>query len=375
VSDKTDLVFSPRLLSFFLIFCTHTSFFNMVTSPLPTSLPGECRKAASILNSFIDPGEGLDVIIPPTILHKAKGLAIFTVLKAGFIFSGRAGSGLVIARLPDGSWSAPSAIGTIGAGFGGQIGKGANAVDSLQVTYLTNIVPDSIGAELTEFVIVLNTQDAVKAFSQGGNITLGGNLSVAVGPVGRNAEAAGVAALTQVAAIYSYSKTKGLFAGVSLEGSVIITRHPDNVKMYRQEVTAKQLLNGSIPPPEQAQVLYRALDAKFGGSSTMYNDQPVYGDRYEDSNSRAEGFVPHQQSYQGTNPRSDSANPGLDKAPREKNIARAMYDFTGEQKGDLSFKRGDIIHIVKRTSSQNDWWTGRFGDREGTFPANFVDLC
>ncbi|KAI8580904.1 hypothetical protein K450DRAFT_235151 [Umbelopsis ramanniana AG] len=323
----------------------------MVTSPLPSSLAGECRKAASILNSFIDPGEGLDVIIPPTILSKAKGLAIFTVLKAGFIFSGRAGSGLVIARLPDGSWSAPSAIGTLGAGFGGQI-----------------------GAELTEFVIVLNTKEAVKAFSQSGNITLGGNLSVAVGPVGRNAEAAGVAALTQVAAIYSYSKTKGLFAGVSLEGSVIITRHPDNVKMYRQEVTAKQLLNGSIPPPEQAQVLYRALDAKFGGSSTMYNDQPVYGDQYEDSNSRGERFVPRQQSYQGTTPRSDSAYPGLDKAPREKNSARAMYDFAGEQKGDLSFKRGDIIHIVKRTSSQNDWWTGRIGDREGTFPANFVDL-
>ncbi|CAO3659927.1 unnamed protein product [Umbelopsis ramanniana] len=145
--------------------------------------------------------------------------------------------------------------------------------------------------------------------------------------------------------------------------------------MYRQEVTAKQLLNGSIPPPEQAQVLYRALDSRFGSTSTMYNDQPVYGDQYEDSTSRAERFAPHQQSYQGTGPSSHSANPGLDKAPtREKTTARAMYDFVGEQKGDLSFKRGDIIHIVKSSSSQNDWWTGRIGDREGIFPANFVDL-
>jgi SH3 domain-containing YSC84-like protein 1 len=141
--------------------------------------------------------------------------------------------------------------------------------------------------------------------------------------------------------------------------------------MYRQEVTAKQLLNGTIPPPEQAQVLYIALDAKFGGSSTMYNDQPMYGDQYEYSNSRAERFAPYQQSYQGTGPRSDSA---VDKAPREKNIARAMYDFAGEQKGDLSFERGDIIHIVKRSSSQNDWWTGRIGDREGTVSNNKLIL-
>ncbi|KAH8548705.1 DUF500 and SH3 domain-containing protein [Umbelopsis sp. PMI_123] len=323
----------------------------MVTSPLPSSLEGECRKAAKILNSFIDPGHGLDVIIPPSIISKAKGLAIFTVLKAGFIFSGRAGAGLVIARLADGSWSAPSAIGTLGAGFGGQV-----------------------GAELTEFVIVLNTKEAVKTFSHGGNITLGGNLSVAIGPVGRNAEAAGVAALKHIAAVYSYSKTKGLFAGISLEGSVMITRHPDNVRMYRQEVTAKQLLNGTIPPPPQAQALYSALNARFGGSSTLYNEQPVYGDQYRDSSSRAERFVQHQQSYQSPVSSSYSAPPKLDSTPREKNTAIAMYNFAGEEKGDLSFKKGDIIHIVNRTSSQNDWWTGRIGDREGIFPANFVNL-
>jgi len=97
---------------------------------------------------------GLDNIIPSNILSKAKGLAIFTVIKAGFMFSGRAGSGVVVARLEDGSWSAPSAIGTGGMGFGGQI-----------------------GAEITDFVMVLNSREAVKSFTTGGNITLGGNLS------------------------------------------------------------------------------------------------------------------------------------------------------------------------------------------------------
>ena len=61
-------------------------------------------------------------VIPQSVLERAAGFAIYTVIKAGFIFSARAGSGVVIARLDDGSWSAPSAIGTAGLGFGGQAG-------------------------------------------------------------------------------------------------------------------------------------------------------------------------------------------------------------------------------------------------------------
>ncbi|CAG8818360.1 28240_t:CDS:2, partial [Racocetra persica] len=159
----------------------------MVNSPLPTDLASECRKAAKILNSFIDPvaAKGPDKVIPPNILQKAKGFAIFTVIKAGFVFSGRVGSGLVVARLEDGSWSAPSAIMTGGMGFGGQL-----------------------GAELTDFVIVLNSRAAVKSFMHGGNVTLGGNLIdniiVAAGPIGRNAEGAGSVSLGHVAAVFSY---------------------------------------------------------------------------------------------------------------------------------------------------------------------------
>ncbi|KAI8090819.1 hypothetical protein BDF21DRAFT_412267 [Thamnidium elegans] len=225
---------------------TPTSF----NSPLPTDLAGECKKATKILNSFLDPGQGFDIIIPPSILENSMGLAIFTVLKAGFLFSGRAGSGLVVARLPDGSWSAPSALFTGGIGAGGQI-----------------------GAELTDFVLVLNTKEAVKTFSHFGNITLGGNISIAAGPIGRNAEASGSATLKHISAVYSYSKTRGLFAGVSLEGSVICTRNDANEKMYGERYTAKQLLNGTVPAPSEADSLYRALNAKFrsfGSMGSMY---------------------------------------------------------------------------------------------------------
>ncbi|KAJ2340015.1 hypothetical protein GGH91_004306, partial [Coemansia sp. RSA 2671] len=71
----------------------------MSRTPLPQSLDKECVKAAKILNSFVSPGGlGTDKYIPPSILERAKGVAFLSVLKAGFIWSGRVGSGLVVAR-------------------------------------------------------------------------------------------------------------------------------------------------------------------------------------------------------------------------------------------------------------------------------------
>lgn len=89
-----------------------------------------------LVQSFVDSGNnGLDGVIPREVLENAKGFAIFTIFKAGFLFSARAGSGIVIAKLDDGTWSAPSAIGTAGLGFGGQA-----------------------GAEMTDFLVVLNSR-------------------------------------------------------------------------------------------------------------------------------------------------------------------------------------------------------------------------
>ncbi|KAI8391732.1 uncharacterized protein BYT42DRAFT_543236 [Radiomyces spectabilis] len=387
-----------------------------INSPVPLGLASECKKAARILNSFIAPGHGIDKVIPHSILANAKGLAIFTVLKAGFLFSGRAGSGLVIARLPDGSWSAPSAIMTGGMGFGGQI-----------------------GAELTDVVMVLNTTAAVKTFMHHGSITLGGNISVAAGPVGRNAEASGTASYKNVAAVYSYSKTRGLFAGVSLEGSVIIERFDANAKMYRRKVKARDLLNGNVPPPPEAGALYQALDLRFRNSSSAGGrfDFMQNGNGFDDSYRRSppqsfadspyassdpfDGHSPtttraRQQSFSraavrqqatgggGTfwhsraepEPMFDSwtASPTRSRAlssPKMNDFndsnnqravstsdslprARALFRFAGEQDGDLPFGKGDIITILKKTDTQQDWWTGRIGVREGMFPANFVEL-
>ena len=172
-----------------------------------------------------------ETAIPTAVMREAKGLAILTITKAGFIISGRGGTGIVVARIEKG-WSGPSAIGTGGIGFGFQV-----------------------GAQVSELVIVLNTPEAVNAFSKGGNVTLGGALSVATGPIGRDAEAS----LTLGAAIYTYSRSQGLFAGVSLEGTVIATRDEANAEYYGKPVEARDILAGKVQPPAGAKKLLEVL--------------------------------------------------------------------------------------------------------------------
>jgi lipid-binding SYLF domain-containing protein len=153
------------------------------------------------------------------------------VLKVGFGVSGKGGEGVVVARTGNG-WSGPSFIGTGGAGFGFQI-----------------------GAEVTDFVFVLNNEDAVRAFSHGGNVKIGADASAAAGPVGRHAEAD----VMPVAAIYTYSRSKGLFAGVSLQGAVIVAQSDANRKYYGHEVTPAEILSGKVSAPAGARRLIAAL--------------------------------------------------------------------------------------------------------------------
>jgi lipid-binding SYLF domain-containing protein len=187
------------------------------------------NQAVRTLRNFQDmPETG----IPASVLRNARGLAIITVVKVGFGLSGKGGQGVVVARTGDG-WSGPSFIGTGGAGFGFQL-----------------------GAQVTEFVFVLNTRGAVRAFSRDDNVTIGAEVSAAAGPVGRDLQAS----LTPQAAIYTYSRSKGLFAGVSLEGAVIATQKTANTRFYGRPVRASDILSGRIPPPPGASRLRAALD-------------------------------------------------------------------------------------------------------------------
>lgn len=223
-----------------------------IHNPLPASLRSECEKACQILESFVNarnfgnPGKEL----PAKVLANAKGLAICTVAKAGMLGSARFGSGLVIARLNNGSWSGPSAISLAGVGFGGQF-----------------------GFELTDFVFILDDA-ALRSFLRMGSLTLGANISIAFGPVGRNAEFAGNANLEGVAMMYAYSKTKGLFGGVSVEGGLLVERRSANKKLYNCKATASQLLSGEIPPPAEAASLLRILQSPRFQGATMAPSEP-----------------------------------------------------------------------------------------------------
>ena len=203
------------------------------------SLPAECQRAAKILEGFLaDPNNPETALnsIPKAVLLQAKGLAIFTVVKAGFVWSGKAGSGVVIARLPDGSWSAPSCIVTAGVGFGFQI-----------------------GADLVEYVIVMNSEEAVRSFGLAGNLTFGGNLSAAAGPIGSGGAIS--SALVHAAPMFTYSRSKGLYGGASLEGTALLERKDANAQFYGQSIPAMDLLLGKVPAPEVASVMYEVVEA------------------------------------------------------------------------------------------------------------------
>ena len=194
-------------------------------------LQEDVDQAVTILEKFHNIPES---DVPDFVMRDARGLAIITVLKAGFIVSGQGGKGLVVARHGT-SWTGPSAIGTGGAGFGFQV-----------------------GAEVTEFVLVLNTPEAVEAFAHGGNVSFGGALSAAAGPVGRTAGAS----VMPVAAVYTYSRSQGAFAGASIEGTVFAARDDANQAYYGRAVTPHQILAGQVKAPKGAGKLHAAL-SKF----------------------------------------------------------------------------------------------------------------
>lgn len=256
-----------------------------------------------------------------------------------------------------------------------------------------------------------------------------------------------------MAGVFAYSKTKGLFAGVSLEGSAIIERRDANEKLYNRQVKARELLQGAVPVPPAAEPLMRVLNSRVfqgvGGAATadsMYNDVPVYDETHEDviwqgrtgsaynegvrtdrtgasggdsfgqparastwqdelydqpspgigrtgtgranpsetfdrlnaSRGRSNSAYGDQDEYSY----SDKPKPGRPTAPKPSFLSQgaqatgraqpgqavAKFAFAPDQPGDLGFKKGDIITIVKKTNNAEDWWTGRIGEQEGVFP-------
>ncbi|NXL10448.1 SH3Y1 protein, partial [Mesembrinibis cayennensis] len=339
-----------------------------VNNPIPSNLKSEAKKAAKILREFteITSRNGPDKIIPPHVIAKAKGLAVLSVIKAGFLVTARGGSGIVLARLPNGTWSAPSAIGIAGLGGGFEI-----------------------GIEVSDLVIILNHERAVEAFAKGGNLTLGGNLTVAIGPLGRNLE--GDVALRSSAAVYTYCKSRGLFAGVSLEGTCLIERKETNRKFYGQDIRASAILLGDVPFPAQAEDLYETLasftevyeneEQKNNPGKAVREQRRVCALLFHigffwifNSGLYAQinyfgyfvtVFYCHLRILYLRTYCNSCSNPVE---------VTALYSFEGQHPGDLTFRAGDKITVTTKTDSQFDWWEGTIGGQTGIFPANYVAI-
>jgi lipid-binding SYLF domain-containing protein len=194
-------------------------------------------------NSGIVLKEILDVPddIPQDLLDKADCVVVFpSVLKAAFIIGGSYGRGAMTCRQgPDfgGHWGAPTMMALEGGSFGFQI-----------------------GGEATDFVLlIMNDRGASGILTS--KVKLGGDASVAAGPVGRDLSAETDATLR--ADILSYSRARGVFAGVSLEGSTIRPDGGANEKIYGQKIPARQIVrSGEVAIPAAAQKLVSTLDAR-----------------------------------------------------------------------------------------------------------------
>ncbi|GMY36522.1 sh3 domain-containing protein [Fagus crenata] len=210
--------------------------------PLGLSMEHEIYKASNTLRSYCQVARlNPDKSIPLAILKGAKGLAILTVAKAGVLVSYKLGTGLVISRRSDGSWSAPSAIVSIGLGWGAQI-----------------------GGELMDFIIVLHDLKAVKTFCSRMHFSLGAGCSAAAGPVGRVLEADLRAGDRGSGMCFTYSCSKGAFVGVSLEGNIVATRMETNLRFYGDPyLTTSDILLGMVDRPKAAEPLYAALEDLF----------------------------------------------------------------------------------------------------------------
>ena len=224
-----------------------------------TQLDERVDSATAVLEKLTQiPEQG----IPPTLLRNAYGVAVIpSVIKAGFWIGGSYGKGLLVVRKPNGGWSNPAFI-TLGAGsFGPQI-----------------------GAQSSDIVLVFKSRKSVDRLTKG-KLKLGGDANVAAGPVGRHTSAA--TDLRLQAEIYSYSRNRGLFAGISLEGAVISMDGKANYAFYGigQGTTARILDDDYLPTPAHARQFIEVLTAKAPrlksqGSRTADNSAASTGSAY-----------------------------------------------------------------------------------------------
>lgn len=192
------------------------------------------RSAGQVVKEIMDIPDN----IPQSLIDKADCVIVYpSVLKAAFIVGASYGRGVMSCRRGDnfsGPWSAPSMMALEGASFGFQA-----------------------GGQATDFVLLVMNEQGANAILAS-KVKIGGDASAAIGPVGRNASAE--TDVTLRAQILTYSRARGLFAGVSLEGSTVRPDNDANERVYGKKVSARDIvLHHAVPPPPSAKLLLATL--------------------------------------------------------------------------------------------------------------------
>ncbi|OGW83284.1 MAG: hypothetical protein A3C47_02760 [Omnitrophica bacterium RIFCSPHIGHO2_02_FULL_51_18] len=184
------------------------------TSYADAELDGRIREARLVLNEIM---AAPDHSIPEELFAKCKAIAIYpNVLKAGFIIGGRFGKGVVLSKDANGKWG-PVAFSTIGGGSWG-----------LQ-----------IGGSATDLILVIMNERGMDGLLSS-NFKLGADAAVAAGPIGRTADAS--TDLTLKAGVLAYSRSRGLFAGIALDGAVLTEDNNSNTIYYGKPMTSREIL-------------------------------------------------------------------------------------------------------------------------------------
>ncbi len=219
----------------------------LITSLLAISLPAMAAEAdtqrltaaGQVLNEIMTAG---DKAIPSDLFHKAYCVVVIpNMKKAGFVFSGKYGKGFATCRNPDGTgWTAPAAMRVEGGGFGLQA-----------------------GGESADIVLLVMSDKGMKGILSS-KFTLGGEASVAAGPVGRDATAQTDA--TMHADILSWSRSRGVFGGLSLQGGTLRADDDANKAIYGQKETNSDILTGKVKAPPDASSFMQEV-TKYGGET------------------------------------------------------------------------------------------------------------
>jgi lipid-binding SYLF domain-containing protein len=230
--------------------------------PDRTSMEGMIWNANYVLEQALNPGLAG---IPKVYFVESAAICIISLVEAGFIFSGNVGTGILMEKKEDGSWSTPVACGITGIGWGFMM-----------------------GAALKDVIVFIPSKKALRSFFTAG-LQVGGQANITIGTFGRDYKGAFAAGPSGGRTTLAISYSKGAFAGISLEGAVIAPRSRVNKKFYNDPgVTPEAILEGEISIPADKITMLEEVVEKLGKLAAGMTEVPGAAEKEKAEKAKAE---------------------------------------------------------------------------------------